>query len=200
MVRYSIIQLCYAPLLLRLISFMQVYHAQNKSVPRPLLSIVNAWKTDRLETLVTADAKTNELTFISGISEEVSSQLHSGILKTARRVVLDEIISNIIAQFVITKKAQRQPKPQSHGMVIKTNYWFLFINITSRLIFCFDSLNFLDRIIVLLPAPHALLLTKRLMMETPFCLCHSLNLSEALKIFGGHMHLFASYFFIVAWR
>ncbi|KAL5538469.1 hypothetical protein UlMin_045918 [Ulmus minor] len=95
---------------------IMVYHAQNKSIPRPLLSIVNAWKTDRLETLVTAGAKTNELTFISGISEGVSSQLHSGILKTARRVVLDEIISNIIAQFVITKKAQRQLKPQSHGM------------------------------------------------------------------------------------
>lgn len=92
----------------------QIYHAQNTCTPFTLLSLVNAWKMDTSETLpTTPDAKINETgssPSLSEMSKEVSCQLHFGIMKAARRVVLDEIISNVIAEYAATRKARRQLK------------------------------------------------------------------------------------------
>ena len=88
----------------------QIYHAQNKFTPLPLLSVMNAWRLEKPEyfSLTNANAETgSSQSFISVISEEVSSQLHSGILKAARRFALDEIICNVISEFVHTKRAER---------------------------------------------------------------------------------------------
>ena len=88
----------------------QIYHAQNKFRPLPLLSIMNAWRLDKPESFSMTDATTetgSSQSFISVISEEVSSQLHSGILKAARRFALDEIICDVISEFVRTKRAER---------------------------------------------------------------------------------------------
>jgi hypothetical protein len=85
---------------------------------------MNAWKRDGPETVSTSASKSKEtgslVSFISEISEGVSSQLHSGIMKAARRTVLDEIISNIIGEFVTTKKDQRQLKPESVNHAAQT--------------------------------------------------------------------------------
>ncbi|XP_048331516.1 histone-lysine N-methyltransferase ATXR7 isoform X2 [Ziziphus jujuba] len=103
---------------------LMIYHVDNKCTPFTLLSIVNSWKTGRCETIPTSDAKNKYSgsfpSFISEISEGVSSQLHIGIMKAARRVVLDEIISNIIAEFVTVRKTQRQIKLESLNQAVKT--------------------------------------------------------------------------------
>lgn len=103
---------------------MQIYHVDNKCTPFALLSVVNSWKTDTCETVTLCDAKSKYscsfLSFISDISEGVSSQLHIGIMKAARRVVLDEIISNIIAEFVSARKVQKQLKLESLNQAVKT--------------------------------------------------------------------------------
>ncbi|CAN6703432.1 unnamed protein product [Malus baccata var. baccata] len=89
---------------------VMIYHVENKCAPFTLLSIANAWKIGP-ETVANSDAKSNgtdsSVSFISEISKGVSSQLHHGILNAARRVVLGEIISNVINEFFTTKKAQR---------------------------------------------------------------------------------------------
>ncbi|KAF3446965.1 hypothetical protein FNV43_RR12145 [Rhamnella rubrinervis] len=101
-----------------------IYHADNKCTPFTLLSVVNAWKTDRCETVTMHDAKSKDTcssrSFVSEISEGVASQLHIGIMKAARRVVLDEIISNIIAEFVTIRKNQKQIKLESLNQAVKT--------------------------------------------------------------------------------
>lgn len=90
---------------------VMIYHVENKCTPFTLLSVVNAWKTDGPETVTNSDAKSDGtsslVSFIAEISEGVSGELHHGILKAARRVVFDEIISNVINEFFTTKKAQR---------------------------------------------------------------------------------------------
>lgn len=82
-----------------------------------MLSVVNASNIDTPEAVSITDIKTNETdsfaSVISITSEEVSSQLHLGIIKTARRVVLDEVIGNVIAEFVKEKKAMRHLKHES---------------------------------------------------------------------------------------
>ncbi|KAJ9167010.1 hypothetical protein P3X46_021694 [Hevea brasiliensis] len=92
---------------------LMIYHNENKFRPFPLLSVINAWRRDKLESVFVSDAKTESgslLSFIPEISEEVSCQLHSGIMKAARRVALDEIISNVISEFSNMKKAHRNSK------------------------------------------------------------------------------------------
>ncbi|GAV65792.1 SET domain-containing protein/GYF domain-containing protein [Cephalotus follicularis] len=89
---------------------IMIHHADQKCAPATLLSVINAWKTNTLETTSPSGAGSNEIgslvSYISEIAEGVSSQLHSGIMKSARRVLLDEIIGNIISEFVTTKKVQ----------------------------------------------------------------------------------------------
>ncbi|XP_050268082.1 histone-lysine N-methyltransferase ATXR7 isoform X1 [Quercus robur] len=96
---------------------LMIYHIENKYGPFTLLSIMNAWKRDGPETVSTSVAKSKEtgslLSFISEISEGVSSQLHSSIMKAARRAVLDEIIGSVIGDFVTTKKDKKHLKLES---------------------------------------------------------------------------------------
>ncbi|KAL4650567.1 hypothetical protein ACB092_01G096400 [Castanea dentata] len=96
---------------------LMIYHIENKYGPFTLLSIMNAWKRDGPETFSTSVAESKEtgslLSFISEISEGVSSQLHSSIMKAARRAVLDEIIGNVIGDFVTTKKNKKHLKLES---------------------------------------------------------------------------------------
>ena len=91
----------------------QIYHAQNKLRPLSMLSIMNAWRLDRPESFSMTDANNetgSSLSFMSVISEEVSCRLHSGRLKAACRVVLDEIISNVISGVANTKRTEANTK------------------------------------------------------------------------------------------
>lgn len=73
--------------------------------------MLNTWRTDQPETITLSNGAINEisssLNLMSEIVEEVSTQLHSGIIKASRRALLDEIISDIISEFVASRKAQR---------------------------------------------------------------------------------------------
>ncbi|CAK7345934.1 unnamed protein product [Dovyalis caffra] len=99
---------------------LMIYHAQNKFRPLPLLSILRDWRLDKPESFSTTVANTetgSSPRLISEISEELSCELHSGILKAARRVALDEIISNVISEFVNTKRAERYLKLDDQAVI-----------------------------------------------------------------------------------
>lgn len=76
-----------------------------------LLSAVNALKGDMSTTICRSSSKSNgvdgTVNLICEISEDISSQLHLGVMKAARRVVLDGIIGDIIAEFVTEKKHKK---------------------------------------------------------------------------------------------
>ncbi|XWS20802.1 hypothetical protein CRYUN_Cryun30bG0000900 [Craigia yunnanensis] len=82
---------------------VMIYHTEDRFRPTKLLSVLNAWKGGQY---VAENERELSVNFISEISEVVSSQLHSGIMKAARRVMLDEIISIMISEFVAVKKSQ----------------------------------------------------------------------------------------------
>ncbi|KAM7518043.1 hypothetical protein LguiB_017005 [Lonicera macranthoides] len=89
----------------------EIYHVSNKFQPFIFQSLINTWGAAGPGTASTSDDRDRKIgslsCFISEISEVVCSQLHRGIMKAARRVVLDEIISQIIAESGVAKKAQR---------------------------------------------------------------------------------------------
>lgn len=119
-------KLCCFSLWLYVYFIMQIHHDENKVGPIKLLSAINAWRINGLETVHASDAKIykagSSMNFISEISEGVSSQLHAGIMKTARRVLLDEIISNIISEYVTSKKAQKHLKLHQVNQAAKSCY------------------------------------------------------------------------------
>ncbi|KAL5999442.1 hypothetical protein ACLOJK_037727 [Asimina triloba] len=100
-----------------------IAHVGNKVPPVALLSMINGWRTTGPLNFAAAENKcdTSFLSFISDISEEVSSQLHSGVMKAARRVVLDEIISGIIPEFYASKKAEKSLKPDIGNQTVMIN-------------------------------------------------------------------------------
>lgn len=103
---------------------VQIYHAESKVKPFILQSMIDSWLTAGPESVSLADAKENETgllsSFICEVSEEVCSQLHFGIMKAARRVVLDEIISHIIAECVASRKAERHLKIEAVSQAVRT--------------------------------------------------------------------------------
>lgn len=82
-----------------------------------MLSVINAWKAEGHGGDNSSNAQVGEsnsaLSFTSDICETFSLQLHGGVMKSARRVVLDEIISNIIADTANMKKVQKNLKLES---------------------------------------------------------------------------------------
>lgn len=91
-----------------MVCFLQIYHNDNKYKPLILETLLNTWSKSSLEEVVTHDANDQDtglvLNLISEISEVVCSQLHLGIMKTARKVLLDEIVSCIISDSLVMKK------------------------------------------------------------------------------------------------
>lgn len=104
---------------------LTIYHMNSKFQPFTLLSMINVWRAGRLEIFAPSeiylDKSSLSDSFISKISDEVSHQLHSGIMKAARRVVLDEIISGILTDFVATKKSQRYFRPDATKESVRTD-------------------------------------------------------------------------------
>ncbi|CAJ2637688.1 unnamed protein product [Trifolium pratense] len=88
-----------------------VSHFDNKYGTFVLLSAVNALKGDTSGTICGPDSKSNGvgdvMNLIYEISEDISSQLHMGVMKASRRVMLDGIIGDIIAEFVTEKKSKK---------------------------------------------------------------------------------------------
>lgn len=101
-----------------------LYHADNKFRPFTLQSMINSWRTAIPGHVCVSDIKGNETgslsSFLSEISEEVCFQLHTGIMKAARRVVLDEIIRHIIAECAAMMKAHRHPRLEVVNQIAKT--------------------------------------------------------------------------------
>ncbi|KAJ8450797.1 hypothetical protein Cgig2_032422 [Carnegiea gigantea] len=91
---------------------VMIHHAENKFTPFSLASLINEWRRENSSSAALLDLKdTSSLfDFISGVSGEIGSQLHDGIMKAARRFLLDEIIGNVIVDFVAMKKVQKQRK------------------------------------------------------------------------------------------
>lgn len=91
---------------------LMVYHKDSKYTPCTLATLVDMWSEDgTTKTAEGGDIKDEEgspsISFISDISEDLSFQLHSGVMKAARRVLLDEIINGVVPEIFASKKAQR---------------------------------------------------------------------------------------------
>ncbi|XP_020268336.1 histone-lysine N-methyltransferase ATXR7 isoform X2 [Asparagus officinalis] len=104
---------------------LMVYHVENKFGPFPLATLVDMWSKDGMlkaaEGNINSEDTSSLVSFISDVSEDVSFQLHSGIMKAARRVLLDEIISSTIPDILASKKAQRHLMREEVSKSVKSS-------------------------------------------------------------------------------
>ncbi|KAJ3696523.1 hypothetical protein LUZ61_000228 [Rhynchospora tenuis] len=106
-----------------------VYHVENKWDPFSLATLIE-WSMGGTTNSLTAvpDKATYMSKFKSDVGKEVSRQLHAGILKSARRFLIDEIIRHVVPDLIAAKRAQRElerePKFQASepGAVVERKY------------------------------------------------------------------------------
>lgn len=116
--------ICYPPFFLHvcLKSFiLQIRDDKNKLRPIALALLIGVWREKCGS--ANCDESMPGVCFISEVSEELSSQLQSGIMKIARRALLDEITSSVISDFLKEKKRDDHPKtgsPSSAAHVLES--------------------------------------------------------------------------------
>lgn len=92
---------------------VMVHHTGNEFGSCTLKSLINCWRYSGQGDVFSNDARNERgslLNFMSDVSDELCSQLYSGIMKAARRILLDEIVSNIILECVASGKVQKISK------------------------------------------------------------------------------------------
>ncbi|CAL4897774.1 unnamed protein product [Urochloa decumbens] len=86
-----------------------IYHVDGKIGPFTLVSLIGSWsgeRPERLEATANDSASLNGL--VGDIVGDVSHQLHAGIMKSARRVLIDEIFSSVLPDLIASKKSEKQ--------------------------------------------------------------------------------------------
>lgn len=100
---------------------LQVYHSEGKVTPSSLQVVIGSWVTAGCESGSRDNPETDFLkNFMCNISDEVCSQLHNGIMRATRKVVLDEIIGHVITEHVTAKKAEKHLKLEESKKMGKT--------------------------------------------------------------------------------
>lgn len=100
---------------------LQIRDGENKLRPITLASIFGVWRVKCGD--ANCDESVTGVSFISEVSEELSVHLQSGIIKIARRALLDEIISSVISDFLKAKKSEEHLKsypPTSAAHVVES--------------------------------------------------------------------------------
>ncbi|OEL14382.1 Histone-lysine N-methyltransferase ATXR7 [Dichanthelium oligosanthes] len=86
-----------------------IYHVDGKCGPYTLVSLIGSWSGEHTEC---SEATANDSAPLNGlvgdIVGDVSIQLHAGIMKSARRVLIDEIFSCVLPDLIASKKTEKQ--------------------------------------------------------------------------------------------
>ncbi|WOL12385.1 histone-lysine N-methyltransferase ATXR7 [Canna indica] len=126
---HSLAELCYWHHNSYLDDSLMIYHVDNMLGPFTLASLVEEWSRFASQNISEIDSTSEfsdknlnncSTSLFFNVSKEVSIQLHSVIMKTARRVFLDEIFSSIIPECISSNKAQRHLRLESSNENAKT--------------------------------------------------------------------------------
>ncbi|XP_074312843.1 histone-lysine N-methyltransferase ATXR7 [Silene latifolia] len=102
---------------------VMISHVENKYSACALLPLINACRKDNVPSgTVPGHVSSDRMQLVSNVSEEIGSQLHNGIMKASRRLVLDEIIGNVIVDFIAKKKARKQLKTEQESNGVRRSF------------------------------------------------------------------------------
>ena len=94
--------------------------------PFTLVSLIGLWSgehTECSEATANGSAPLNGL--VGDIVGDVGHQLHAGIMKSARRVLIDEIFSCVLPDLIASKKTEKQLAAKLKNQAIKVCFIYL---------------------------------------------------------------------------
>uniref|UniRef100_A0A0E0RJY6 [histone H3]-lysine(4) N-trimethyltransferase n=1 Tax=Oryza rufipogon TaxID=4529 RepID=A0A0E0RJY6_ORYRU len=98
-----------------------IYHVDSKFGPFTLVSLIDWWSggTEHSESSANDSGSLNAL--MDDVVEDISHQLHAGIMKSARKVFIDEIFSSVLPEMIACKKTEKQMAAKRKSQAAKTD-------------------------------------------------------------------------------
>ncbi|XP_049934293.1 histone-lysine N-methyltransferase ATXR7 isoform X2 [Nymphaea colorata] len=87
---------------------LMVYHVCGSYESTSLASIISKWSTNKTamdpELQDFSQETSSSLPMLATVSEDISAELHTLIMKASRRVLLDEIINAVVQEYIVSEK------------------------------------------------------------------------------------------------
>ncbi|KAF0889411.1 hypothetical protein E2562_023699 [Oryza meyeriana var. granulata] len=98
-----------------------IYHVDSKFGPFTLVSLIDWWSrgAERPESAANDSGSLNAS--MGDIVDDISHQLHAGIMKSARKVFIDEIFSSILPEMIACRKNEKQMAAKLKSQAAKTD-------------------------------------------------------------------------------
>ncbi|XP_015698392.1 histone-lysine N-methyltransferase ATXR7-like isoform X1 [Oryza brachyantha] len=98
-----------------------IYHVDSKFGPFTLVSLIDWWSggAEHSESAANDSGSLNAL--MSDIVDDISHQLHAGIMKSARKVFIDEIFSSVLPEIIACRKTEKQMAAKLKSQAAKTD-------------------------------------------------------------------------------
>ncbi|KAM0881877.1 hypothetical protein ACQ4PT_032662 [Festuca glaucescens] len=86
-----------------------VYHVDSKFGPFTLVSLVDWWSGGHTEHPEATENGSGSFSAVMGdIVDDIGNQLHAGIMKSARKALIDEIFSSVLPEIIACRKTEKQ--------------------------------------------------------------------------------------------
>ncbi|KAL5225860.1 hypothetical protein ABZP36_012499 [Zizania latifolia] len=99
-----------------------IYHVDNKFGPFTLASLIDWWGGGTAERSESVGNYAGPLKALMGdIVDDIGHQLHAGIMKSARKVLVDEIFSSVLPEMIAHRKTEKQIAAKLKSQAAKTD-------------------------------------------------------------------------------
>ncbi|KAL5206033.1 hypothetical protein ABZP36_034242 [Zizania latifolia] len=99
-----------------------IYHVDSKFGPFTLVSLIDWWSGGTAEHSESIANDCGSLKALMGdIVDDISHQLHAGIMKSARKVLVDEIFSSVLPEMIACRKTEKQMAAKLKSQSAKTD-------------------------------------------------------------------------------
>ncbi|KAE8806676.1 BTB/POZ domain-containing protein [Hordeum vulgare] len=97
-----------------------VYHVDSKFGPFTLVSLIDWWSGGHTEHSEASENDSGSASDVMGdIVDDISHQLHAGIMKSARKILVDEIFSCVLPEIIARRKTEKQLAAKSKLLAVK---------------------------------------------------------------------------------
>uniref|UniRef100_M8BAP0 [histone H3]-lysine(4) N-trimethyltransferase n=1 Tax=Aegilops tauschii TaxID=37682 RepID=M8BAP0_AEGTA len=97
-----------------------VYHVDSKFGPFTLVSLIDWWSGGHTEHSEASENDSGSASDVLGdIVDDISHQLHAGIVKSARKIFVDEIFSCVLPEIIACRKTEKQLAAKSKLLACK---------------------------------------------------------------------------------
>uniref|UniRef100_A0A0D9Y1D6 [histone H3]-lysine(4) N-trimethyltransferase n=1 Tax=Leersia perrieri TaxID=77586 RepID=A0A0D9Y1D6_9ORYZ len=98
-----------------------IYHVDSKFGPFTLVSLIDWWSGGAERSESTTNDSGSLKTLMDDVVNDINHQLHAAIMKSARKVLIDEIFSSVLPEMIACRKAEKQKAAKLKSQAAKTD-------------------------------------------------------------------------------